>query len=87
MTKKEVVSIDEAAVCATIAYGYSNKKEAAKAIMEYVGESNTKDIFPYLERRRVKREKRDEGDFFFWGKTCDRCGSKNNGIISYIWEG
>lgn len=85
-TEREVVSIDDAGVCASIAYGYRNKREAAEAIAKETGEP-VKDVLPYLVKKRVTKEKKPDGDYFFWGDVCTRCGQKNNGVLSWVWEG
>jgi hypothetical protein len=83
---KEVAGIDEATICATIAYGYTNKREAAKAISEYTGEG-INDILPHLERKRVMREEREGGVWFYWDDVCRVCKSPNRGAVSYVWQG
>ena len=83
--KREVVGIDEPSVCATIAYGYSNKKEAAKIMTEYSGESYA-DVFGRIEKVRVRRYEKDGEWYYSWAEKCKECGSKNDGIISFIDE-
>lgn len=79
--KKEVVNVDEDMVCGNIAYGYSNKKEAKKAIEKETGDDVDMEN---LEKMRVIKSKVDGEDFFFFGDTCKHCGRKNDGIISYV---
>jgi len=75
--KKEIVSFDEPTFCGELAYGYSNKKEAIKAIEEYTGEKigNPEN----MEKIRVLKF-RDE---YTWGDTCRCCGRKNSGVWSW----
>lgn len=76
--KKAVIEIEDI----TIAYGYANKREAIKAIEQKVG---FKPEAEYLTKRRVLKFKNKDGeDYYFWGDTCNCCGRKNDGIVSYI---
>lgn len=82
--KKEVFSVDEPSVCATVAYGFDKKVEARKVIAEYCGVD-----IGEVELRKVKvlKFKKTDGElYYFWGAVCDCCGQKNNGVTSFIWD-
>lgn len=78
--QKEIVPIDETSCCGTLAYGYSNKKAAIKAIEAITGESV--DV-SQVQKLRVMKIDRDGEPYYFWGDKCNHCGFKNNGVLSY----
>ena len=79
--KKEIIQFDENTFYGELAFGYSNKKEAIKAIEKYTGEKveNPED----MQKLRVIKFKKDGKDYFTWADPCECCGQKNNGIWSW----
>lgn len=77
--KKEILEIDEA----VIFLGYTNKKEAKKDFRKIYNEDIDVD---FLEKVRIKTFKKDGEDWYYWGTSCDKCGTKNDGIPSFIIE-
>lgn len=85
--KKEVFGVDEPTVAATIAYGFSAKLEAIEAIAKYEG-SYKEDVRADIKKVRIMRFKQPDGErYYFWGKQCNHCGHKNDGVVSFIREG
>lgn len=79
--EKEIVGFDQPTFCGELAYGYSNKKEAIKAIERDTGE---KIEYPEnMQKLRVMKSKKDGEDYYYWGETCEHCGFKNNGVWSW----
>ncbi len=80
--EKKIISFDESHVAGEIAYGYSNKKEAIKAIEEETGE---KPDIDNMQKIRVmsKLDKASMQVFYYWGDECHSCGRKNDGVLSW----
>ncbi len=80
--KKEIIEFDEGSFAGTLAYGYSNKKEAFKALTEATGGATEYDN---LEKIRVRRFKKIDGEEYFdWSEECQHCGrSDKKGVWSY----
>jgi len=81
---KEIIPIDEIGFCGSLAYGYSNKKEAIKAIEKITGEKVDVDI-DFLRKVRIRKFILNEEDYYYWGNICEHCGAKNNGVWSYLY--
>ena len=84
---KEVISIDSPSVCGTVAYGYSNKKEAIEAIVKHQDPTGRFIDFTFvgnLQKKKVIKTKRDGEDYYYWGDKCECCGAKNTGVWSYL---
>lgn len=81
--KKEVLGIDNSCCLATVAYGFSDRKEAIKVLCEYSGVDKG-DL--NLKRVKITRTKKDGEWYYWWGKNCKECGHKNEGVISYVDE-
>lgn len=67
--KKEIVEIDSSSVCGTIAFGYSNKKEAIEAIAKTRTYNGSTD-FPFvanLEKKKVMKTVKDGENYYYWG--------------------
>lgn len=80
--KKEIVGFDEGSFCGELAYGYSNKKEAIKAIEKQTGEKI--ECPEDMEKLKVMKSKTEEGeDMYWWDSKCKECGRKNNGVWSW----
>lgn len=80
--EREIVQFDESTFCGELAFGYSNKKEAIKAIEKYTGE---KIEYPEnMEKLRVAKFKKDGEDYYSWAESCGCCGSKNSGFWSWV---
>lgn len=77
---REVVPFDEPTFCGELAYGYSNKKEAIKAIEEVTGEKiEDKDN---LEKLKVYKFTKKDGEIYYtWADKCDHCGQEIKGGI------
>ena len=78
-TKKQIIQFDESGFCGELAYGYSDKKEAIKAIEKYTGEKI--ECPEDMQKIRVLKFKDKDGeDFYSWADKCKECGRKNNGV-------
>ena len=81
--KKGVFAIDGSDGLVTVAYGFSDRKEAVKTLCDYSG-VDKEDL--NLRRVKITRHKKDGEWYYWWGKNCKECGHKNEGVISYIDE-
>lgn len=78
---KKIISFDENTFAGELAYGYSNKKEAIKAIEEQTGEKveHPEDMEKLKVVKVVDKEK---GDLYTWSDTCDSCKQKIKGGVT-----
>jgi hypothetical protein len=82
LKKREIVPFDESSFCGELAYGYSDKQEAIKAIQLTTGEliESPNDMIKLKVKRFVKKD----GEIFYtWANKCDCCGQK---IVGGVWS-
>lgn len=81
--KKALLPIDEATTCGTLAYGYTNKKDAIRDI-QALEPSEAIDETILFKVRIMKHTKNGE-DYYFWGSQCHECGSENKGVWGFFY--
>ncbi len=78
-----IIPFDESSFCGELAFGYSNKKEAKKAIEDVTGEKVDAENMQKLKVKKIIRK--DGEEFYIWEDKCDHCCQEIKGGI-WSWS-